>query len=295
MNSQESDQLTPPPAPSYVPSIENFSYGDHPRQKLDLYKAQSDSPTPVVIYFHGGGFTKGDKSGIQSKSLLKECLEAGFSVVSANYRFINEVTFPAPMNDGARVIQTVRSKALEWGLDAERIASSGGSAGANIALWNAMKGDRSDPHSDDPISRISTAVSAVITSNGQVSKDPEFYRMIQDGHDMQSNILLFLGASSQEELESPEFRKLAQESHTLGFIGPDAPPVFAYFSEQHRFTPVPLAADTAKTLVGHHPINGYLLKKRMDELGRTCIFRHPDDPVRPGERVEFLKAAWGIR
>jgi acetyl esterase/lipase len=281
----------------YPLTIADYSYGDHSRQKLDLYQAETDRPTPVVIFFHGGGFVHGDKSVIRTNSayLLKEWLDAGFSVVSANYRFITEVPFPAPMDDGARVIQTVRSKAKEWNLDPTRFASSGGSAGANIALWNAMQGDRSEPDSADPIRRISTAVSAVVTFNGQVSKDPAFFRTIQEDHDMQSNILLFFGAASKEELETPRFRELARQSHTLGYVGPDAPPVLTFFTVPHRFTPVPLAADTPKGIVVHHPIHGYKLKQRMDELGRRCIFRHPEDPLQPGETAQFLREAWGLR
>lgn len=42
------------------PPIE-VRYGPHERNVLDFYRADADDPTPVMIYFHGGGFTVGDK------------------------------------------------------------------------------------------------------------------------------------------------------------------------------------------------------------------------------------------
>ena len=38
------------------------SYGDHKRNKFDMWLAKSENPTPLVIYIHGGGFVGGDKS-----------------------------------------------------------------------------------------------------------------------------------------------------------------------------------------------------------------------------------------
>jgi|GEM_PF-7072747 len=69
-----------------MPTQTDVAYGEHERQKLDFWKATSELPTPVLIFFHGGSFKAGDKSAIQSRSILDECLKAGISVVSANYR-----------------------------------------------------------------------------------------------------------------------------------------------------------------------------------------------------------------
>jgi acetyl esterase len=292
MGQREADEATD--VSGIVPIIQNYRYGEHPRHQLDVYAVPSTQPTPVVVFFHGGGFIKSDKESIAVNYayLLKECLDNGISVVSANYRYITECPFPAPMDDGARVIQTVRSQACAWNINPLKIASAGGSAGANIALWNAMKGDRSRRDAADPISRFSTAVNAVITFNGQISKDPRFYQTIHTDHDMQTNILDFFGVSSKEELELPQIRQLAMESHTLDMVGCDSPPVMAVFTEPYRFTPVPLPAEAPNGIVVHHPIHGFLLSQKMKKFGRSCIFRHPDNPVRQGEYARFLLEAW---
>ncbi len=52
--------------------------------------------TPVVVFFHGGGFRQGDKIGESPAWLLVRCLESGISVASANYRLSNDAPFPGP-------------------------------------------------------------------------------------------------------------------------------------------------------------------------------------------------------
>ena len=61
--------------------LTNLSYGDHPRQVLDFYPAESDTPTPVVFYIHGGGWQGGDK-----KTNPRAFLDKGISVIAINYR-----------------------------------------------------------------------------------------------------------------------------------------------------------------------------------------------------------------
>ena len=56
----------------------------------------------------------------------------------------------APLEDAARALQFVRSKAAQWNLDKQRIGASGGSAGACSALWLAFHDDMADPNSQDP-------------------------------------------------------------------------------------------------------------------------------------------------
>ena len=54
------------------PTIGNVEYGKHDRQKLDFWKASSKTPTPIIIYFHGGGFKKGDKNQIRRSITVQE-------------------------------------------------------------------------------------------------------------------------------------------------------------------------------------------------------------------------------
>src|SRR6476660_967003 len=72
-----------PQAP--VPTIRDMPYGEHPKQTIDFYKAASDRPTPLVVFIHGGGWTAGTKNTVAG---LQQFLDAGISVASVEYRFI---------------------------------------------------------------------------------------------------------------------------------------------------------------------------------------------------------------
>ena len=168
---------TPHPGPP--PTQANVPYGSHERQVLDFYQAKSDKPTPLLFYIHGGGWVAGDKAG-SSGPLLLPYLNAGISVVSINYRYswqaqIAGVKPPvkAPLEDAARALQFVRSKAKEWNIDKARIGASGGSAGACSSLWLAMHTDMADPKSSDPIARESTRLWCAAVSGAQTSLDPQ--------------------------------------------------------------------------------------------------------------------------
>ena len=58
------------------PDVENAKYGPHERNVLDLWKAKSDTPTPLVVFIHGGGFRGGDKANL-APGLLAGCRNAG--------------------------------------------------------------------------------------------------------------------------------------------------------------------------------------------------------------------------
>ena len=76
-----------PSVPGVKPTLANVPYGSDPKQVLDFYKAESNSPTPLLFFIHGGGWVNGSKSGVSG---LRECLAAGISVVSVEYRFIQQ-------------------------------------------------------------------------------------------------------------------------------------------------------------------------------------------------------------
>ena len=86
------NEITPKPEPDFS----DIKYGPHERNVFDLWLAKNEQPTPLVIYYHGGGFRQGDKSGINPE-LLKKLLEASISVAAANYRLSSTAPFPAQM------------------------------------------------------------------------------------------------------------------------------------------------------------------------------------------------------
>src|SRR5205823_1565148 len=136
-----------PPPPRPAPTAVNVAYGSHERQVLDFWQAKSDRPTPLVLYIHGGGWQGGDKSSLSGPA-IQRYLDAGISVAAINYRYVKQAAalkieppVKAPLEDAARALQFLRSKAAEWNLDRKRIGATGGSAGACSSLWLALHDD----------------------------------------------------------------------------------------------------------------------------------------------------------
>lgn len=267
----------------------DVAYGPHERHRLDAYVVQGgNAPSPVLIFFHGGGYVSGDKSTIQEKTLLQECLEAGISVVSCNYRFITSDPYPAPMQDGTRAIQFVRSMADAWGIDPMKVATAGSSAGGHVALWNALKGNLANPESPDPVERQLSETLAFIGYGTQASKDQRFYEGIYSGPHIQPNIALYYGIASAEELNRPEILKLAEEASAITHMSPSAPPAFMIYhyplDQEHPHIP----AEAPVGEVIHHPMHGYVLQQRYAEYGVPYELRYTNNPDQPGEIIEFL-------
>ena len=160
------------------PTLVNVRYGEHPRNTLDFWKAKSDQPTPLVLLIHGGGWRGGSSQEKIHKLIdTAKLLKNGISVASINYRLMKhaqDVQPPvkAPMEDAARALQFVRTKAAEWNFDKDKIGASGGSAGACSALWIAYHDDFADTTSDDPVARESSRPNMVAVNRPQTSLDP---------------------------------------------------------------------------------------------------------------------------
>jgi acetyl esterase/lipase len=162
-----------------APTLADVAYGPHPKQVLHFWKAESDKPTPLLFFIHGGGWMNGNRMG-GLQPVLPAMLKAGISVVSIEYRFIPEAIadkveppVKGPLHDAARALQLVRSKAGEWNIDKARIGASGGSAGACSSLWLAFHPDLADPKSSDPIARESTRLWCAAVTNAQTTLDPQ--------------------------------------------------------------------------------------------------------------------------
>lgn len=258
------------------PTLRDERYGPHERNVLDFYKADADKPTPVLIYFHGGGFVAGDKRKGGNVPLCRQCLRSGISVVSANYRFVSlgragkpGVSFPTPMLDGARVVQYVRSKAESWNVDPKRIALCGGSAGACMSIWLATHDDLAQPESEDPIARQSTRISAVVAYGGQTVLDPKvILERIGGNPSIHPSLQPFFGVESIDELQSPEKQAMIREASATSHVTADDPPLYLRYGGKLAGTPLP-----PRTPIGisiHHAMFGKLIKDKYDELGLTC-------------------------
>lgn len=104
-----------------------------PAQKLDIYlPEEGDGPFPVILAIHGGAFMGCDKADMQVLPML-ESLKSGYAVASINYRMSGEARFPALVQDAKAAVRWIRANAQTYGLDPNKIAAWGGSAGGYLA------------------------------------------------------------------------------------------------------------------------------------------------------------------
>lgn len=107
-------------------------YGSHERHRLDVYVPDpSEKPVsgwPVVVFFHGGGFIRGQKEHRENIGWF--LARQGFMAVLPNYRLAPESRWPSGPQDVVAVWDWVRRSAQSWGADPSSVALVGESAGA---------------------------------------------------------------------------------------------------------------------------------------------------------------------
>ena len=128
------------PPPPEVASVADLSFpGPGGPVALRLYRpgTAQDARLPVVVFFHGGGFTIGD---LDTHDVPCRTL-ANFSrcaVLSVDYRLGPEHKFPAAFEDSVAAVCWTAAHAAALGLDVQRIAVAGDSAGGNLAAGAAL-------------------------------------------------------------------------------------------------------------------------------------------------------------
>ncbi|MBA4019400.1 MAG: lipase [Pirellula sp.] len=277
---------TPVAAPIIPPTQADVRYGEHERQVLDFYQAKSDKPTPLLFFIHGGGWVAGDKVGRTGAS-VKQYLAAGISVVSINYRYSWQAQLAgikppvkAPLEDAARALQFVRSKAKEWNIDKQRIAASGGSAGACSSLWLAFHDDMADPHSSDPIARESTRLLTAAVVGAQTSLDPQELLEwtpnsrygghafgFMDPNDTKTRDTRFAEFAKHRE----ELLPWIKEYSPIGLVTADDPAVYLIYSGKPGL-------GEAQRDPTHTANYGVKLQEKCRSVGVACELVYPEAP-----------------
>ncbi len=201
-----------------------------PAQVLDLWKpaTATATPLPLVVFSHGGGWVEGDKDQVRSK--LPDLLDAGFAVASINYRFSQEAPFPAAPRDAKAAVRWLRANAAANGLDPDRIAAWGESAGANLAALLGTTGDQPTIFDDPELGNAGTsaAVQAVVDWFGPTDLLAMRRQALDDGvcpdpydHDAgDSYESRWLGEPLQTDVEVAELADPITYIHTATVLPP---------------------------------------------------------------------------
>jgi len=256
-------------------TFENEKYGEHDRNNFDIWLAKSDKPAPLVIYIHGGGFTGGDKSRYYKSEDMIRFLKAGVSVATINYRFMTEAPFgiKACMDDAKRCVQYIRYHHKKYNIDKEKIACSGGSAGAGTALWLAFSDDMCEPESSDPVLRESTrlfcAGAFATQSTYDIFKwDKILGFPVNNSHEQLSVIAAAFGFQSYEDVNLFEQTDIRRELDFLEKMDKYDAPVFVY--NKHNGG-IPENMDD----LNHHPLHAKAIKEKAEEVGLEAVVYAP--------------------
>jgi len=115
--------------------------GNRPLKLNLLVPKDASGPTPLVIWFHGGGWIAGSKDKPTPAAAL---ILVGYAVASVEYRFLDEAKFPAQIHDCKAAVRWLRANSGEYNIDPDKIGAWGMSAGGHLASLLATSGDVED-------------------------------------------------------------------------------------------------------------------------------------------------------
>ncbi|MDX2038507.1 MAG: alpha/beta hydrolase [Isosphaeraceae bacterium] len=155
------------PAPEVVelwsgkaPGAVGTTPADRPRITVHRPDPAKATGAAVVVCPGGGyGHLALDHEGKQIAAWLNDL---GITACVLEYRIAPRYRHPAPIQDAQRAIRLVRKRSSEWGVDPNRVAILGFSAGGHLASTAATHYDKGNPEAGDPVDRLSCRPDRVI-------------------------------------------------------------------------------------------------------------------------------------
>ena len=148
-----------PKLPEGAKATSDVAYGDHERQKYDVYVPKGDGPFSLVVWVHGGGWSAGSKDGAGPGLFL---LDHGYAVASINYRYSTQAVFPAQIQDCKAAILHLKANAKKYGVDPKKVGAWGASAGGHLVALLGTANDVAEWEPNGKASAPGSGVQAVI-------------------------------------------------------------------------------------------------------------------------------------
>lgn len=276
----------------------DIAYDNKPRTKFDIWIPNSSTPTGLVIYVHGGGFTSGDKDFVYTAqsggawdfpSDIRFLLQNNIAFATIRYTLLNSTGetegIKKPMNDVRRALQYIRHKATDFNIEKHKIILSGNSAGAGTSLWIAFNNDVADASNNDPILRESSRVKGVAVRETQASyniEDKWVNNIFADYNLTWSEILTneagniqkIYGVSSLAQYQTPTITAYRNEVDMLALLTADDPEI--WMNNTLREVVHPYSGPEIST---HHAFHVRELKKKADAVGVKNIAYYGRNPI----------------
>ena len=274
--------------------ISNVSYDVYNETKFDIWMPESQNPTGLLIYIHGGGFTDGDKSVVYKKdkwdfpSEIRNLLTNDIAVASINYRLLikngEDKGIIKCLYDSRRALQYIRYKADTYNIDKTKIVLSGTSAGAGTALWIGVNDDFKDILSYDSVLHESTRVAGIVLRETQSTYNIEDkwinnvfadYGISWDAFlsANEERIFQLYGVSNLVEYESAETDTYRSRVDMIEFFTNDDPEIWA----ENILTNV--KEPTTSGIANHHAYHVREIKEKADLVGIKNVCYYGKNPV----------------
>ena len=194
---------------------------------MDVFvpKHRNRTPTPAVLWIHGGGWERGDKNGNSGAQLLAN---EGFVTASLFYRLSGDSPFPADVEDCKCAVRFLRANAAKYGIDPDRIGVAGASAGGHLAELVATADRSAGLEGNGGWQNVSSKVQAAAAYYGV--SDFTVGALQFQHHTGQVVVKLFRGT----EKEKPE---LYRKASPIFYVSKDDPPLLLAHGEKDDLVP----------------------------------------------------------
>jgi acetyl esterase/lipase len=207
--------------------------------KLDLAKPEGKGPFPCVVLFHGGGWRMGNKKDV--RSWLPFLAEEGYVAASVGYRLVPDATFPAQIEDGKTAVRFLRANAKKYGIDKDRVAAMGWSAGGHLACMLGLA-DPKCGFEGKECSDQSSRVQAVVDYFGPT----DLAAFGKDELAQKGMLAPFVGKRYADDPAAHE------KASPVKYVTKDAPPFLIFHGTKDWVVPIEQSRELAEKLKDVH-------------------------------------------
>lgn len=254
-----------------IPNIRYCTDGGSPVLMDVLIPAQvSRTPTPAVLWIHGGGWEAGDKNAHANAEFLAK---GGFVAATLSYRLSDAAPFPAAVEDCKCAIRYLRANASTYGIDPDSIGVAGSSAGGHLAELLATADGSAGLEGNGGWQQVSSRVQAAVSYFGVSDLTAQF------PSDTVPVIVKFLRGTRDEK---PDLYRKASPIH---YVSKADPPLLLVHGENDEVVPFDQSMRMAEVYrrMGL-PVDLIALKNAGHD------FRHVgSDPISPSVEVVHQK------
>ena len=206
--------------PEGVKVMKDLEYAsvDGESLRLDLYLPEkSDAKPPLLVWIHGGGWTKGSKSGINP--VFIRLTAEGYAAASIDYRLDGIISHPKQIHDCKGAIRWLRANADKYGYDVTRIGAGGGSAGGHLVLLLGLSSDVGELEGD---------------VGGNVDQSSKVDAVV----DLYGPSALGLFAEESERFRHNKTPELLKSASPVTYLSKDDPPVLIFHGDKDQVVPL---------------------------------------------------------